>query len=104
YHFIRPKVGSGFVFRTGNIPDIARQAGDQYYIKRLIGVPGDTLEIREPVLYRNGQPITGSSAFDANARREGRYAGYFNIPAYAGGTHMKQPGETLAVPDGNYFA
>jgi signal peptidase I len=104
YHFIRPSVGSGFVFRTGNIPDIARVAGDQYYIKRLIGVPGDKLEIREPVLYRNGQPITGSSAFEANARRDGRYAGYFNIPSHLGGRYLKQPGETLSVPDQFYFA
>lgn len=44
YHFIRPGVGSGFVFRTGNIDGIARVYGDQYYIKRLVGVPGDTLE------------------------------------------------------------
>jgi signal peptidase I len=26
------------------------------YVKRLIGVPGDTLEMRSKVLYRNGQP------------------------------------------------
>lgn len=27
YHFIRPQVGSGFVFRTRNIPDLARHGG-----------------------------------------------------------------------------
>src|SRR5690606_849055 len=45
YHFVRPEVGDGFVFRTGNIPDLARIGGDQYYIKRLVGVPGDELRI-----------------------------------------------------------
>lgn len=83
YHFFPPKVGEGFVFRTAHLYDLhPRMRGgpkDQYYIKRLVGLPGDKLEIREPVLYRNGAPITGSKAFDKNARREGAYPGYRNI-------------------------
>ena len=97
YHFIRPAVGSGFVFRTGNIPDIARQAGDQYYIKRLVGVPGDQLEIKGPVLHRNGAPITGSSAFEANAKRQGNYSGYIALGNLS-------PGRTVKVPENRYFA
>lgn len=98
YHFVPPKVGSGFVFRTDNIPMIGME---QYYIKRLVGLPGDELEIREPVLYRNGQPITGSSAFAANARRDGNYAGYFNGPMRG---MLLSRGEKLTVPAHNYFA
>jgi signal peptidase I len=97
YHFIRPSVGSGFVFRTGNIPDIARQFGDQYYIKRLVGVPGDKLEIKGPVLHRNGAPIAGSSAFEANAKHHGNYSGYLAIGGLS-------PGKTVEVPENNYFA
>lgn len=97
YHFIRPSVGSGFVFRTGNIPDIARQAGDQYYIKRLAGVPGDKLEIKGSVLLRNGAPITGSSAFEANAKRLGNYSGYIALGNLA-------TGNTVGVAEGNYYA
>jgi signal peptidase I len=97
YHFVRPSVGSGFVFRTGNIPDIARHAGDQYYIKRLVGVPGDRLEIKEPVLHRNGAPITGSSAFAANGKREGNYGGYE-------AKESMTPGRTITVPEEKYFA
>ena len=97
YHFIRPSVGSGFVFRTGNIPEIARQAGDQYYIKRLVGVPQDKLEIKGPVLYRNAAPITGSSAFEANAKKAGNYGGYLAYGNLA-------PGRTVTVPEQKYFA
>jgi signal peptidase I len=79
YHFVRPKVGSGFVFRTDNIKGLtARGHAPSYYIKRLAGGPGDTLEIRPPALYRNGAPITGAQAFDDNAARHGRYRGYVN--------------------------
>jgi signal peptidase I len=97
YHFIRPSVGSGFVFRTGHIPPIADVAGDQYYIKRLVGVPGDKLEIREPALLRNGAAITGSQAFDDNGRRANRYSGYQAI-----GSLGKD--ETVTVPPHSYFA
>ncbi len=78
YNFVRPKVGDGFVFHTGNIPVLNESQGDQYYIKRLVGTPGDVMEVKEPVLYRNGKPITGSPAFAKNAKREGNYTGYFN--------------------------
>ncbi len=99
YHFVEPKVGSGFVFRTGNIPGIGM---DQYYIKRLVGGPGDRLEVREPGLWRNGEPITGSAAFAANAGRTGRYGGYFNPPEYVQG--FLRPGEVVTVPADSYFA
>lgn len=100
YHFVPPAVGSGFVFRTDNIPGIGV---DQYYIKRLVGTPGDTLEIREPFLYRNGAPITGSVAFEKNGQRVERYAGYFHPPRQAGGNYLF-PGEKVTIKKGEFFA
>lgn len=97
YHFVQPSVGSGFVFRTGNIPYIARQAGDQYYIKRLVGVPGDKLEIKGSVLYRNDAPITGSTAFASNAKQEKNYNGYQAMEGLSAGT-------SVTVPPEKYFA
>ena len=104
FHFVRPRVGQGFVFRTQNIPDVARLYGAQYYIKRLIGAPGDRIEVRDPAIYRNGAPITGSVAFDLNARRVSPYQGYANAshddPRYS----MLFPGETVTVPEHGYLA
>ena len=105
YHFVRPKVGDGFVFRTGNIPGLRESQGDQYYIKRLVGTPGDVMEVKEPVLYRNGKPITGAAAFDKNAHRVGRYTGDFN-----GRPDDRYPnaqlfaGEKITVPSNGYLA
>jgi signal peptidase I len=97
YHFFPPEVGQGFVFRTGNIPGIG---SDNFYIKRLVGVPGDTLEVREPVLCRNGKPIEGAAAFDRNARREGLYRGYVAAGSLADGHAVTVPeGEFLALGD-----
>jgi signal peptidase I len=104
YNFVRPSVGQGFVFRTDNIPDIARTSGAQYFIKRLVGVPGDSIELREPALYRNGGPITGSEAFDLNARRVPPYRGYANASHEDYRYSQLFPGETIRVPEHGYLA
>ncbi|MBK8476213.1 MAG: signal peptidase I [Opitutaceae bacterium] len=94
YNFFKPEVGQGFVFRTGNIKGIGQ---DQYYIKRLVGTPGDTLQIKEPVLLRNGSANTGAEAFDLNAKRAGLYRGY-----QASG--LLAAGQLVTVPKDEYFA
>lgn len=102
YHFTRPQVGQGFVFRTGNIhSDFMTgrdgQQIDQYYIKRLAGVPGDVLAIKSFTLYRNGRPNAGAPAFGQNARRDGDYVGYRNIGLLA-------DGQTATVPKNGFLA
>jgi signal peptidase I len=107
YHFVRPKVGSGFVFRTDIIAGLqdGTVSADTYFIKRLVGVPGDTLEIREPVLYRNGQPITGAASFAKEFMQIDGYPGYRNRPPNdPNQIYLTKPGDTLTVPPGNYFA
>ena len=104
YNFFPPRVGSGFVFKTENIhsPEMLDLSGNQirqYYIKRLVGTPGDTLEVKPPVLWRNGSPIDGAAAFGRNARREGKYPGYTDTP---GG--LLPLGRTVTVPQHSYFA
>jgi signal peptidase I len=79
YHFTSPKVGEPIVFRTKNIWQMRQSDGspeDKYYIKRLAGLPGDTLGIAEPTLYHNGRPAQGAFAFGANASTQHGYSGY----------------------------
>jgi signal peptidase I len=104
YQFTRPRVGQGFVFRTDHIPEIERAYGDQYFVKRLIGTPGDSIEVREPMIFRNGAPITGSTAFELNADRVFPYKGYFNASHDDSRYSMLFPGETIRVPDHAYLA
>lgn len=94
FHFMRPRVGEGFVFRTGNIPGMS---GDQYYIKRLVGQPGDLLQVKNYTLLRNGKPITGAPAFDHNSKREDRYVGYRNEGSLA-------DEQIVTVPMDGYYA
>jgi signal peptidase I len=104
YQFMRPRVGQGFVFRTDHIPEIERAYGDQYFVKRLIGVPGDSIEMREPMILRNGAPIAGSKAFELNADRVSPYRGYFNAMHSDSRYSMLFPGETIKVPERGYLA
>ncbi len=97
YHFVSPSVGSGFVFRTGHIKSLVDDYGDQYFVKRLIGVPGDTLEVQGTGILRNHAPITGADTFDANAKQTGKYPGYVAMGLLA-------PGAKVDVPPRNFFA
>ena len=104
YHFRKPKVGDPFVFRTPNIPGLiqrARKSGqpisDLYYIKRLVGVGGDTLEVKDRTLYRNQIPNRGSSVFDKNAQQIGEYYGYEPLDKLS-------PGKSFTIPPYQYFA
>ena len=61
YHFRKPKRGEVFVFSTKDIAGIKvpEEQGSQHYIKRLVGVPGDTLEVGNPRSPRPGGPAAG---------------------------------------------
>jgi signal peptidase I len=59
YHFRKPERGEVFVFDTLGIKGIKDRSGPQgagsHYIKRLVGVPGDKLTIRQPNLLVDGK-------------------------------------------------
>lgn len=100
YHFRYPKIGDPFVFRTDNIRGLNDPDGnrdEKYYIKRLVGKGGDTLEIKEPVLYRNRSPISGVDAFQSNADRVGEYEGYL-------ARGWLSPGQQEILPEGYFYA
>ncbi len=101
YHFFPPKVGDPFVFRTRKVNGITEQNNgipvDKYYIKRLVGIGGDSLEIRDGILFRNGNTIKGALPFQLNADKIGEYQGYTNrrrLPA----------GGIDTVPINNFYA
>ncbi|WP_367870824.1 signal peptidase I [Luteolibacter sp. Populi] len=78
YHFRKPKRGEVFVFDTRGILTGGRKTGpmaDQegtHYIKRLSGVPGDTLSITPPNLWVNGR-ISQEPGNQRVIRAEGLY-------------------------------
>jgi signal peptidase I len=111
YNFITPDVGDPIVFRTASIDQFNMEINnqtftqigeDKYYIKRLVGKPGDQLEIRVPeniftngtdvrkgepgILHRNNIPISGSVAFSENQKQTEAFAdnGASTVNGYPG--------------------
>ena len=96
YNFVKPHRGDVFVFRTKNIPEIGDQT--QFYIKRLAGLPGDTLRIAPPKLYVNGKVAQGYGFERVMSAKDG-YRGYG-----PGHLVMSDPAKTYRVPEHSYFA
>ena len=79
YRFGEPKHGDIIVFHTA----LKTAAGaEKLLIKRVIGLPGDTIRIEDGVVYRNGD------ALDETYTKDGTTSGYI---------------EELVVPDDSLF-
>ena len=87
YHFRRPSRGEVFVFTTKGIKGIESgsaawrpEFGSQHYIKRLVAVPGDTLEITQShELLVNGARATAFGCERVMSMKNG-YNGYIPPP------------------------
>lgn len=121
YNFTKPKRGDVFVFSTAGIehPQIKK---NNYYIKRLCGLPGDTITIDPPYLVANGERVLEPPAFSRVVHdRDAGYNGYVfahkdssgNVPSILNGPDKQiKLGETEYLPlgdnsqsslDGRYF-
>jgi signal peptidase I len=82
YRFEPPQRGDIIVFRYP--VDMKKD-----FIKRLVAAPGETVEIRDGVIYVDGKALTDPASF-------GRFY-YYNHDPYA------NPGEKVKVPADTYF-
>lgn len=100
YNFIHPHSGDVFVFRTNNILGIREdpESGAPYYIKRLVGTPGDELRIDSPKIYINGE-LAKSFGIRRVMSAQEPYKGYGQGPAL-----LSTPERTFVVPPHRYFA
>ena len=100
YNFIKPKRDAVFVFRTDDMALIPQDAetGAPFYIKRLIGLPGDELRIEPPLLYVNGKVAEGEGFGRVMSGKDG-YRGYA-----PGRDILSDPDKPFAVPAQRYFA
>jgi len=91
-----PKVGDVMVFKFPDDPAIK-------FIKRVAGVPGDTIEYRNKVLYINGIEMTQTYVNDESSNTE------VYKEQMGGIEHLilrnKNPGKdgVVTVPEGHYF-
>lgn len=100
YNFVKPHRGNVFVFRTDNIFGIPGdpETGAPFFIKRLGGVPGDTLRIDPPLLHVNGTIAEGFGFGRVMAAKDG-YRGYA-----PGRDYLSDPTKIYTVPERHFFA
>jgi signal peptidase I len=106
YNFVGAHRGDIFVFRTNEIDGIepGPDGSSQHYIKRLGGLPGDTLRIDQPQLFVNGGPAV-EFGFKRVESRAGDYTGYTNnLPGFMSMRYLGDRNATVNVPPHNYFA
>lgn len=123
YNFVKPHRGDVFVFRTDSIPGIDPRVGafrfmrpsataaDEsapFYIKRLVGLPGDGLRIEPPLLYVNeklpdefGLKRVMSAILPYRGYTQGREG--VDV-AWRGGTIHVDLAAPFRVPEHGYFA
>jgi signal peptidase I len=96
----RPQRGEVMVFRTDDINPIGKVK--THYIKRLIGLPHDAVQIRSPNVYINGNRIRDHRMIELI---ENRTEGYWGYQLTGGGndylglsTHLR------IIPDDRYLA
>jgi signal peptidase I len=108
YNFRRPKRGEIIVFRTKGINFPEMDQG-QFYIKRLIGLPGEAVSIGEDRHARiNGVRLDASTphfknvyGFDTNALpRDSHYSGHILEPDFR--SQLKTSAQTLTVREKRY--
>jgi signal peptidase I len=104
YHFCPPNRGDVFVFSTKDIRGLEAHhnpaEGSQFYIKRLAGLPGDTLRIDPPQLFVNGALPTRLGFQRVMSRQDG-YDGYHSGPSNG---LLNAPDNELHVPPKSYVA
>ncbi|HUK81124.1 MAG TPA: signal peptidase I [Verrucomicrobiae bacterium] len=81
YHFRKPKRGEVIVFDTSDIPDIPESSRGKFYIKRLIGLGDDHIEIQPPHVLVNGSVLDDRPAFQRIYSMTNGYSGYVLPPA-----------------------
>ena len=114
YHFRQPDRGEVFVFDTRDIKKIHSQAAQNggtagsHYIKRLAGIPGDKLQIKQSNLYVNGEKAQETGIARVMSKQDG-YRGYEASYRLQGGKIFKArksniPGmnEYIALGDNSY--
>ena len=68
YTLTKPSIGDIIIFHAPNVPDLD-------YIKRIVGLPGDEIEVRDGIVYVNNQPL-----YEPYISSPPNYSGSWTVP------------------------
>lgn len=106
--FSEPSWGDVIVFEP---PKSAHQPPRTSYVKRIVGIPGDTLSMMGGVLYRNGAPVEESYIHRSGRSRDVRSPGFdwqraYLVDVATRRRHYRPTRDNwgpILVPPENYF-
>ena len=100
YLFARPQRGDIVVFRTKGIEGLPAKT---FYIKRIVGLPGERIRIEPPNLIVNDHPVTEPAIFTTISKASDGYAG-FTLAAYATplGAFLSKPTDEVTLGPDEY--
>jgi signal peptidase I len=88
YNFRGPARGDVIIFKTSGIPGLEHelgpdQEGSEDFIKRCLGFAGEVIEVKPPIVYINGDPAQGATAFTHEFTQTPAYPGGPPYPGYS---------------------
>lgn len=106
--FRSPERGDVMVFSTRGLSYNEQPLGGDYYIKRLVGLPGDTLKIVDRALYVRPSGETAFHKLDAKdhpgfGKINSSRNGYYGYSALSSARHLNGEGVEYTVPPRHYF-
>ena len=110
YHFRKPRRGEVIVFDTSHIAELGGAAHGRFYIKRLIGLENDVIQIQEPHVLVNSQILDSRPAFKRIYSCQNDYHGYVIMDGRPmdryrsrASTYLNSPTATYTVPSKHLF-
>jgi signal peptidase I len=100
YHFRKPKRGEVIVFDTANIPELSAGSRGKFYIKRLVALENDKVQISPPYLRVNGDTLESMLPFKRMYSMMNGYHGYV-LPGSS--KYFRDPFDVYAVPSDHLF-
>ncbi len=114
WNFRKPRRGEVMVFNTTGIRGLPQGT---HYIKRMVGLPGETIGIRPPELLVNGEPVAEPDTIGRIVRCEKAPRAEDGYPAYRGyqlignvppsaapaPSPLRFPGDTVALGPDQYL-
>jgi signal peptidase I len=101
YRAHEPQRGDVVVFRTEGLPLVQPNA---YFVKRVVGLPGETVGIEPPYVTVNGRRVTEPPVFRRISGRKGGHCGYACAGRHPSKTFcLSLPSDTVTLGPTEYF-
>jgi len=97
-----PERGDIVVFKTDDLP-LGKLKGSHWYVKRVVGLPGERVRIDAPNLFVNGQRVKEPAFFARMTAGKDGYGGYVTAPTPDGMATLTNSQQVVTIPADRYF-